>query len=164
MRLPSVLEEAVQLITVEAEEAYSNNNINQWKEKRSEAKQLLESNGYIYVGSGDYRMVYRYPDKMKVIKIPKFNLGKKENMSEHENWDRAPKEIKNYLAEIYGYDWSGKWLVQEYLPTDSCSKNEAKQLRKRLRNNNFHIDEIDVWNVGKRNDGTIVAFDYAGNY
>jgi mRNA-degrading endonuclease RelE of RelBE toxin-antitoxin system len=164
MSLPTVVKKAVQLITVDAEKAYSNDEYDEWSYIRDEAKELLKSNGYTYEGSGDYRMVYSYPNKNKVVKIPKLPIGQKENQSECENWDNAPSDIKNQLAEIYDADWNGKWLIQEYIPIESCSKSEAKKLSNKLKNNNVYIAEIDVWNVGKRNDGTVVAFDYAGNY
>jgi hypothetical protein len=58
MSLPTVVKKAVQLITVDAEKAYSNDEKDKWSYIRDEAEELLKSNGYTYEGSGDYRMVY----------------------------------------------------------------------------------------------------------
>ncbi len=162
MNISNVGQEAVNLICEKSEEAYRNENKDKWSNLRQEAKELLKSNGYESFDGGTYRYVYKIPNQNKVLKIAKNNMGRKENRAEAENYYNAPKSVKENLAEIFNDDLKGKWLIQEYIPND-CTPSEAKQLSKKLKDNNFYISEIDVWNVGKTKDGRVVAFDYAGN-
>jgi len=158
----SIINQSVNLMQ-KSEKAYKNDNKDKWSNLRTKAKELLKSNGYTYLGAGDYRFVYKLPDENKVLKLYRNSLGKRENKIECENFENAPKEIKeNHLAEIYKSDFDGKWLIQEYIPHE-CAANEAKELSNKLKDNNYYIAEINAWNVGKDNDGNIVAFDYAGN-
>jgi len=162
MDISPVGKEAVQLICVKSEEAYSNGNKDKWSKLRKEAKELLKSNGYKPFIHGDYRFVYKIPNQKAVLKITKSNLGRKENKAEVENYHHAPENIKEHLADILNYDVDGKWVIQTYIP-NKCTSSEAKELSNKFKDNNYYIAEINSHNVGKTNDGKLVAFDYAGN-
>jgi len=162
MNLSPVEKEAIHLICEKSEKAYRNGKRDEWSRLRKKGKNLLESNGYKLFEKGDYRFVYKIPDKNSVLKIAKSNLGRKENKAEVENYIHAPKDVKKHLADILDDDFEGKWVIQKYIPNE-CTFSEASKLSNKFKKHNYYIAEIDSYNVGKTKEGKLVAFDYAGN-
>ena len=154
---------AIHLLCDVAEEKYGTDN-DEWAAIRNKAKDILEEEGFEYIDTGTYRLVYKTPDGESVIKIAKnMKTGVLENQSSVENWfDAKDAGVTERLATLYEYDDEYRWILQEYVNNTSPDDTRIELLKDDLQQHSVHISEIDHWNTGKRSDGTAVLLDYGG--
>ena len=150
------------------------------EEIRNEIGDLANAQGFKRLGSGDFRVVYGDGDR--VVKVAWHKLGKRENKSEHNNWNYA-KDIlvetingngrvsaETYLAHMAGHE-SGNfgWVLMEQVATgaDNVTNEEASKLRSSLSSAGVNIDEVKPYNMGVTYRESVgekvpVVFDYGG--
>lgn len=152
--------DAVELLQ-RAETAYDNDNKETWRSLRADAKSVLTEAGLQQIGSGDYRLVYARPDGDRVLKVARNPLGTSENLAAVDNWQQAVRlEVDNRLAELYEHDPNGWWVLQERVT--HTAPPSVQPLTHTLRAAGLSITDITIHNVGQRDDGTFVLFDYGG--
>jgi hypothetical protein len=144
-----------------AENAYDDNRRADWLRLKDAAREALESCGFTKVGAGAYRFVYAYPSKNRVLKISKSQMGRKQNKSAIGLWKEAAASTRKHLARCFDYSTDNRLMVQERV-NDTCTESDVHTVKKSLQKNNINVDEINIFNVGVRSDGTPVLYDYGG--